>query len=70
MAPASARIHYTAGGTWTFHNGYELSGYAGLSPRNQISGHNSIPAALGGGEANVSNELYMLGFSLGRRFGG
>lgn len=69
MAPASVRIHYTAGWTWTFHNGYELSGYAGLSPRNQISGHNSIPPALGGGEANVSNKLYMLGFSLGRRFG-
>jgi long-chain fatty acid transport protein len=69
MAPATVRSHYTAGATWSFGDRFELSGYAGLAPRHQIGGHGSIPPALGGGEANVSNELYMVGFSLGRCFG-
>lgn len=69
MAPATIRSHYTTGATWTFSNRYELSGYASWAPRHQIDGQGSIPPALGGGEANVSNEMYMLGFSLGRRFG-
>ena len=69
LAPATVKNHYTAGATWAFRNRYELSGYAALAPRHQISGLNSIPPALGGGEANISNELYMVGLSLGRRFG-
>ena len=69
LAPATVKNHYTAGATWAFRNRYELSGYAALAPRHQISGHNSISPALGGGEANVSNELFMVGLALGKRFG-
>ncbi|MDB5977657.1 MAG: hypothetical protein JWR07_4417 [Nevskia sp.] len=69
LAPATVKNHYTVGATWAFLARYELSGYAGLATRHQISGHNSIPPALGGGEANVSNELFMVGLSLGKRFG-
>lgn len=69
MAPAVLKDHYTAGATWSFGRGYELSGYVGLAGRNKIGGQNSIPPSLGGGEVTVSNELYMAGLSLGRRFG-
>ena len=69
LAPATLKNHYTAGATWAFRNRYELSGYAALAPRHQISGLNSIPPTLDGGEANVSNELFMVGLSLGWRFG-
>lgn len=69
MAPATLKDHYTAGGTWSLRRGYELSGYLGLAGRNKVGGQGSIPASLGGGEVTVSNELYMIGLSLGRRFG-
>jgi long-chain fatty acid transport protein len=69
MAPAVLKRHYTAGATWGFGSGYELSGYLGLAGRNKIGGQGSIPPSLGGGEVTVSNELYMIGLSLGRHFG-
>lgn len=69
LAPAVLREHYTAGATWAFRQGYELSGYVGLARRNKVAGQGSIPAALGGGEMSVSNELYLIGLSLGRQFG-
>jgi long-chain fatty acid transport protein len=69
MAPATLKDHYTAGATWSLQRGYELSGYLGLAGRNKIGGQGSIPAAFGSGEVTVSNELYMIGLSLGRRFG-
>jgi long-chain fatty acid transport protein len=68
MAPATIRNHYTAGATWATR-GYELSGYLGLAGRGKIAGRNSIPPALGGGEMNVSNEMVLIGISLGRQFG-
>jgi long-chain fatty acid transport protein len=69
MAPAVLKRHYTAGATWAFGRGYELSGYLGLAARSKIGGQGSIPPSLGGGEVTVSNELYMIGLSLGRQFG-
>jgi long-chain fatty acid transport protein len=68
MAPASLRNHYTVGATWAY-KGYELSGYAGVNGRGKIAGQQSIPPTLGGGEMNISNQLYLIGISLGRQFG-
>ncbi|MDB5987891.1 MAG: hypothetical protein JWR16_2944 [Nevskia sp.] len=69
LAPATLKTHYTAGATWAFHSRYELSGYAALAQQHHIDGRNSIPQALGGGEANISNELFLVGLSVGRQFG-
>lgn len=60
--------HYTAGTTYVLDQ-WELSGLLTFSPREEVQGRDSIPDAFGGGEANISNELYAVGFSLGRRFG-
>ncbi len=69
LAPATLRNHYTLGATWGFLPRYEVSGYAALAQQRQVSGHDSIPAAFGGGEASISNEMFLVGVSIGHRFG-
>ncbi|MGQ0698915.1 MAG: OmpP1/FadL family transporter [Panacagrimonas sp.] len=59
---------YGLGATYQFST-WELSGYAYNDPRKKQHGRNSIPASFGGGEASVSDEVYGVGFSVGRRFG-
>jgi long-chain fatty acid transport protein len=68
LAPTETCRHYTAGATYSWTQ-WELSGYSAYAPRTWVYGQNSIPAALGGGEANVSNQFISFGLSLGRRFG-
>ncbi len=69
LTPVVGQDHYTAGGSWQLQDGWEISGYAALLERKNIKGQQSIPAALGGGEADVKNDMYMWGVSVGRRFG-
>ena len=69
FGPVTATTHYTAGATWSFRE-WELSGYAYHTPENTVHGRGSIPAAFGGGEADVIFEGAGAGVSIGRRFGG
>jgi long-chain fatty acid transport protein len=68
LSPMHTTEHYSAGFTYGFSK-WEVSGYAVKAPRVEVKGANSIPLALGGGEANNSNHFYGFGLSLGRRFG-
>ena len=68
LAPATYRMHFTTGGTWTFPNRFELSMYAALARKHDVNGRNSIPENYGGGEVNLSSELYLVGVSIGRPF--
>ncbi len=58
---------YGAGATILL-KAWEVSGYAYNDPKKKQNGENSIPAAFGGGEANVTDETFGIGLSLGRRF--
>lgn len=60
--------HYTAGGTWK-RGPWEWTGYAFSAPVKDVRGEDSIPAAFGGGEANISNEAFGFGLSIGRTLG-
>lgn len=60
--------HYTAGGTWK-SGPWEWTGFAYSAPVQDVHGRDSIPQAFGGGEANISNEAFGFGLSLGRTFG-
>lgn len=61
--------HYSVGATYDF-GGWDLSGYYSYVPKQTVYGENSIPAAFGGGEADISDRVHMFGVSFGRRFGG
>lgn len=60
--------HYTAGATWK-SGSWEWTGYAFSAPVKDVHGQDSIPAAFGGGEADISNEAFGFGLSIGRRLG-
>lgn len=62
------REQYSLGATFLWRE-WELTGYAFGSPQRTVHGEGSIPAAFGGGEADVSDVVVGTGFSLGRRFG-
>lgn len=69
LAPGTPKYHYTMGLTAALDPASELSLFATLSQRNQVSGEHSIPPPLGGGEANIRFCGYNVGVSCGRRFG-
>jgi len=64
-APAVVQDHLTLGATWKTGSGAELSATYIRAPRNTVNGKNSIPAAFGGGEANVYLEEHILGIAYG-----
>lgn len=68
LAPVAGTRHYTVGSTWA-RRLWEISAHGAWSPRDSVDGKNSIPAAFGGGEANVGFESIGLGLSVGRKFG-
>ncbi|MGB0956611.1 MAG: OmpP1/FadL family transporter [Panacagrimonas sp.] len=68
LGPITITDKYTAGLTYTLR-GWELSSYVAHSPHQKVSGENSIPPALGGGEMDLSFEFVSFGFALGRGFG-
>lgn len=67
MAPAVMTTHYTSGLTYVWKD-WELTGALAYCPKQDVNGQGSIPPAFGGGEAQVRNEFFSAGFSLGRRF--
>lgn len=56
------------GASYRFWNCYELSGYYAKGFSNLVTGVNSIPATLGGGNVNLRNQQDAFGFGLGRSF--
>lgn len=54
LAPAVTKDHLHAGATWTSESGKEISFAYIHAFNNSVNGVNSIPAAYGGGSANLS----------------
>lgn len=61
LAPGVVQDHLTLGGTWNAPSGGELSASYSHGFRKTINGTGSIPAAYGGGNANISLEENILG---------
>lgn len=68
LAPGVVTDQYTVGATWTRPSGLEVSGYALYAPEHKVRGSGSIPAPLGGGEADISLGETILGLSLGWKY--
>lgn len=68
LAPATVEHHLTLGGTWTMKNGGELTVAYMHAFEETIDGENSIPPALGGGEANLTMSQDSLGVAYGWKF--
>lgn len=68
LGPATTKNHYSLGAS-LMRGGWELSAYSALGERRRIQGQDSIPASLGGGEANLDFKMMGFGLALGRRFG-
>lgn len=66
LGPVTPTNQYTVGATWKLGT-WDLSGYAFDAGKQTVRGRDSIPAALGGGEADISNKMFGFGFSLGKR---
>ncbi|TDU26492.1 long-chain fatty acid transport protein [Panacagrimonas perspica] len=66
LGPLTPTDHYTAGATWSVA-GWELSGYGFDAGKKTVRGRGSIPDALGGGEADISNKMFGFGVAIGRR---
>lgn len=64
----TTNMQYALGATYQLEK-WEVTGLFHHTPREYVYGRDSIPAAFGGGEANVSDMVIGLGISFGRRFG-
>jgi long-chain fatty acid transport protein len=65
LAPAVVQNHISAGATWSFGSGKEISLAYQHAFENTVNGVNSIPTAFGGGEANVRMYQDLLALSFG-----
>jgi long-chain fatty acid transport protein len=65
FAPATVQDHLTLGATWTLANKSELTVAYMHAFKKTIDGSGSIPAAFGGGEANLSMYQDSIGISYG-----
>ncbi len=54
LAPGVVEDHLTLGATWTLDNGQEVTFSYMHAFENTVKGNNSIPAWMGGGEADIS----------------
>lgn len=61
LAPGVVQNHLTLGGTFNIRSGGELSVAYTHGFKKTVNGVNSIPAAYGGGNANISLEENILG---------
>lgn len=68
VAPGVVENHLTAGVTWTLPNESELTAAYMHALEKKVNGQGSIPAALGGGEANLRMSESSLGIAWGTRF--
>jgi len=68
LAPATIKDHINIGATWTMANNGELTMYAYHALKNKVDGSGSIPAAFGGGEANIEMSQLAIGVAYGWNF--
>jgi long-chain fatty acid transport protein len=68
LAPGVVEDHYTIGGTFKIGGNAELSFAYMYAPTVTVNGDNSIPAAFGGGNANIHLKEQSLGFAFGWRY--
>jgi long-chain fatty acid transport protein len=68
LAPAVVEDHVTLGGTWTLENKHELTFAYMHAFEKKVKGSGSIPAMLGGGEANLKMSEDSLGIAYGIKF--
>ncbi|HYX64576.1 MAG TPA: outer membrane protein transport protein [Burkholderiales bacterium] len=68
VAPGVVENHVTAGATWTLANKSEITAAYMHAFENKVNGQGSIPAALGGGEANLRMSEDSLGIAWGMKF--
>ena len=68
LAPGVVEQHVTAGATWTLPNKSELTAAYMHALEHKVNGQGSIPAALGGGEANLRMSEDSLGVAWGMKF--
>ena len=68
VAPGVVENHVTAGATWTLANKSEITAAYMHAFENKVNGQGSIPAALGGGEANLRMSEDSLGVAWGMKF--
>jgi long-chain fatty acid transport protein len=68
LAPGVVTSHITGGATWASSKGLEVTGFVVIAPRNTVYGKGSIPAAFGGGEADIGLGETTAGASLGVKF--
>lgn len=68
LAPAVVQDHLTLGATWVLDGGNELSVSYAHAFRKTVSGSGSIPAAFGGGEANIRLSENILGAAYAWKF--
>ncbi len=68
LAPATITDHITVGGTMLLANKSELTFYGYYALNNKVEGSGSIPAAFGGGEANIDMDQFALGVQYGWNF--
>ena len=69
IGSSPSTTHYTLGTTYRWQ-GWEVSANFAHAPRQRVQGRNSVPPALGGGEARGSFKTNSFGLSLGKTFGG
>lgn len=58
----------TAGATWNYNTCHEVSIVGAYGFEKKINGKNSIPATLGGGEANIKEQKFAIGLAWGWKF--
>lgn len=65
LAPGVVQNHVSGGLTWTSEGGTEVSTAITWAPRTTVHGSGSIPALLGGGEANLHLSELIVGVAAG-----
>ncbi|ANJ71071.1 outer membrane protein transport protein [Ralstonia insidiosa] len=68
LAPGVVQDQATIGATWTTDSKTSISVFYGHAFRKTVNGANSIPAAFGGGNANVRLAEDTAGVSIGKQF--
>ncbi len=68
LAPATIQEHLTLGATWALSNESELTVAYMYALDKTINGSSSIPAAFGGGEADIGMSQNSLGIAYGWKF--
>lgn len=68
LAPGVIKDHVSVGATWNIDPHQEVSVAYTYGLKEQVKGNQSIPAAFGGGEANLEMDQHLFGLSYGYKF--